>query len=136
MLQALTRLFRRRVDAAQIELAFDRSEPRNADEFLARLRQLGLKRITRVRLTRNRTVMVSHTGGELRATEGYLDAPEAVLRAIVGFVEGRTRADRRAAQRVIIAFPFVRRAPARAERRERTTLIGADGQVMSVPAPR
>ena len=120
MLQALTRLFRRRVDTAQIELAFDRTVPRNGDEFLACLRQLGLKRITRVRLTRNRTVMVSYAGGELRANAGYLDAPEAVLRAIVGFVEGRTRADRRAAQRVIIAFPFVQRAPARAERRERT----------------
>ena len=120
MLQALTRLFRRDVDAAQIELAFDRNVPRNADEFLARLRQLGLNRITRVRLTRNRTVMASYAGAELRANEGYLDAPEAVLRAIVVFVEGRTRAERRAAQRVIIGFPFVQRAPARAERRERT----------------
>ncbi len=120
VLQALTRFFRRRVDVAQLELSFDRSVPRNADELLGRLRQLGLKRITRVRLTRNRTVMVSYAGTELRANEGYLGAPEEVLRAIVAFVEGRTRADRRAAQRTIIAFPFVQRAPARAERRERT----------------
>lgn len=120
MLQALTRFFRRRVDAAQLELAFDRTVPRNGDEFLVRLRQLGLKRITRVRLTRNRTVMVSYAGTELRANEGYLNAPEEVLRAIVVFVEGRTRAERSAAQRAIIAFPFVERAPARLDRRERT----------------
>ena len=120
MLQALTRFFRGRVDAAQLELSFDRTAPRTAEEFLARLRQLGLKRIERVRLTRNRTVMVSYAGPELRANEGYLNAPENVLRAIVVFVEGRTRAERRAAQRVIIDFPFVERPAPRIERRERT----------------
>ena len=120
MLQALTRLFRGRADAAQLELAFDRTAPRDADELLARLKQLGIRRIKRVRLTRNRTVMVSYAGPELRANEGYLDAPEQVLRAIVAFVEGRTRAERRAAQQVIIGFPFVQRAPPRGDRRERT----------------
>ena len=120
MLQALTRFFRGRVDAAQLELTFDRAAPRNADEFLARLKQLGLRRIGHIRLTRNRTVMVSYAGAELRANEGYLNAPEHVLRAIVVFVEGRTRAERRAAQRVIIEFPFVERPAHRVERRERT----------------
>ena len=120
MLQALTRFLRGRVDAAQLELTFDRTAPRNADELHARLKQLGLRRITRVRLTRNRTVMVSYAGPELRANEGYLNAPENVLRAIVVFVEGRTRAERRAAQQVIIGFPFVQRASPRGERRERT----------------
>ena len=120
MLQALTRFFRGRVDAAQLELTFDRAAPRNGDELLSRLKQLGLRRITRVRLTRNRTVMVSYAGPELRANEGYLNAPEHVLRAIVVFVEGRTRAERRAAQQVIIEFPFVERPAPRAERRERT----------------
>ena len=108
------------MDAAQLELTFDRAAPRNADELLARLRQLGLRRITRVRLTRNRTVMVSYAGTELRANEGYLNAPEHVLRAIVVFAEGRTKAERRAAQRVIIEFPFVQRPAARTERKERT----------------
>jgi hypothetical protein len=117
VLQALTRFFRGRVDGAQLELSFDRTVPRDADE---RLKQLGLKRITRVRLTRNRTVMVSYAGPELRANEGYLSAPEPVLRAIVVFVEGRTRAERRAAQQVIIGFPFVQRPSPRVERRERT----------------
>ena len=120
MLQALTRFFRGRVDAAQLELTFDHTSPRNADELLARLKQLGLRRISRVRLTRNRTVMVSYAGAELRAHEGYLSAPDHVLRAIVVFVEGRTRAERRTAQRVIIEFPFVQRPAPRIERRERT----------------
>ena len=120
MLQALTRFFRGRVDAAQLELTFDRAVPRNAEELLARLKQLGLRRIARVRLTRNRTVMVSYAGSELRVNEGYLNATENVLRAIVVFAEGRTRAERRAAQKVIIEFPFVQRPVPRVERRERT----------------
>jgi hypothetical protein len=118
MLQALTRFFRPRRDLAQLELAFSGGAPHNADELLARLRQLGLRRITRCRLTRNRNVMVSFGGGVLRVHEGYLAAPESVLRAIVTFVEGRTRAERREAQRVIVAFPV--RSPRPASRRERT----------------
>jgi hypothetical protein len=117
MLRALKRLFRIRPDAAQLELGFQDSAPRNADELLARLQRLGLKRVSRARLTRNRNVMVSFGNGELRAHEGYLAAPEPVLRAIVQFVEGRTRAERRAAQRMIVDFPIVaERRPARRER--------------------
>jgi hypothetical protein len=37
--------------------------------------------------------------------EGYVSAPSDVLRAIVVFVQGRTRAERLAAQRIIIAHP-------------------------------
>jgi hypothetical protein len=118
VLQALTRFFRPRGDIAQLELSFSGGTPHNADELLARLRQLGLRRISRCRLTRNRNVMVSFGGGELRVHEGYLSAPESVLHAIVTFVEGRTRADRREAQRVIVAFPV--RSPRPAPRRERT----------------
>lgn len=118
MLQALTRFFRPRADLAQLELAFSGGTPHNADELLARLRQLGLRRIARCRLTRNRNVMVSFGGGVLRVHEGYLAAPESVLRAIVSFVEGRTRVERREAQRLIVAFPV--RSPRPASRRERT----------------
>jgi hypothetical protein len=118
VLRALTRLFRPRRDASQLELGFHGGTPHNADELLARLRQLGLRRIARCRLTRNRNVMVSFGGGELRVHEGYLGAPELVLEAIVTFVEGRTRADRREAQRVIVAHPV--RSPRPAARRERT----------------
>ncbi|MBC7670820.1 MAG: SprT-like domain-containing protein [Polaromonas sp.] len=118
MLQALTRFFRGNRDTPQFELSFETTNPRTADELLARLRQLGLKRIAKARLTRNRNVMVSFGGGELRVHEGYLVAPESVLRAIAMFVEGRTRADRRAAQRIIVAFPILTAAPS--ARRERT----------------
>jgi hypothetical protein len=75
--------------------------------MLLRLRALGLSRIQRCRLTRNRHVMVSFSGGALRVHEGYLTAPPDVLRAIVVFVEGRTRAERRAAQRMIVAHPVI-----------------------------
>jgi hypothetical protein len=118
VLQALTRFFRRASDESQLELTFQSAAPANAEELLARLRTLGLKRIGRVKLTRNRNVMVSFGGGVMRVHEGYLTAPETVLRAIVCFVEGRTRADRRAAQRVIVTHPIATMAPA--TRRERT----------------
>jgi hypothetical protein len=117
MLRALTRLFRARRDLAQLELGFG-STPHNAEELLALLQQMGLRRIARCRLTRNRNVMVSFGGGELRVHEGYLAAPERVLRAIVSFVEGRTRAERSEAQRIILGFPI--RAPRPSARRERT----------------
>jgi hypothetical protein len=116
VLRALTRLFRPRRDLAQLELGFG-ATPHNAPDLLARLQELGLRRITRCRLTRNRNVMVSFGGGELRVHEGYLSAPENVLRAIVTFVDGRTRADRSAAQSLILAYPIrVPRPPARRER--------------------
>jgi len=118
MLRALTRLVRRGRDVAQLELGFNGQAPRDAAELLARLQQLGLRRIDRCRLTRNRNVMVSFGAGQLRVHEGYLGAPPAVLRAIVAFVEGRTRADRRAAQKVIVSYPI--RVPTPSARRERT----------------
>lgn len=118
MLHALTRLFRGRRDVSQLELGLQGGTPHNAVELLARLERLGLRRISRCRLTRNRNVMVSFGGGELRVHEGYLAAPEPVLAAIVAFVEGRTRAERREAQRVIVAYPV--RSPRPASRRERT----------------
>jgi hypothetical protein len=118
VLQALTRFFRRERDESQLELTLQVTTLRNADELLARLRALGLKHITKAQLTRNRNVMVSFGGGVLRVHEGYLTAPETVLRAIVCFVEGRTRADRRAAQRVIVAHPIATLKPS--TRRERT----------------
>jgi hypothetical protein len=115
---ALTRLFRARRDLAQLELGLHGTTPHNAEELLAQLQALGLRRISRCRLTRNRNVMVSFGAGELRVHEGYLAAPEPVLRAIVTFVEGRTRAERRGAQRVIVGFPV--RSPRPASRRDRT----------------
>ena len=118
MLRTLTRLLLGRRDVAQLELGLHGGTPHNADELLVRLRKLGLRRIMRCRLTRNRNVMVSFGAGELRVHEGYLAAPESVLRAIVVFVEGRSRAERRDAQRIIVAHPV--RSPRPAARRERT----------------
>ena len=94
--------------------------PRTAEELLHRLRALGLRRMETCRLTRNRTVMVSFRGGELRVHEGYLAAPDDVLRAIVLFAQGRTRAERRAARDALLGWR-VEAAPGTAPaRRERT----------------
>lgn len=118
MLQAIARfLGRTRIDPSQ--LSFDLAVPAiTADDLLSRLRALGLKRIATLTLTRNRAVMVSYRGSELRVHEAYLSAEEPILRAIVRFVEGRTRAERRAAQRDILAHD-VPSAPRRVTR-ERT----------------
>jgi hypothetical protein len=86
------------------------------EELLARLRALGLRRMTRCRLTRNRNVMVSFKSDEIRLHEGYLAAPNDVLAAIVTFVEGRTRAERLRARRRLLAFPIEISTPRRRRR--------------------
>jgi hypothetical protein len=91
-----------RAAAEQLELAF---APRSAEELLQRLRSYGLKDITTLRLTRNRTVMVSFRGGTLRVHRAFLTAPPDVLRAITAFVSGRTRVERVAARRMLLAYP-------------------------------
>lgn len=122
MLLSLKSLWRRRGprrDAGQLSLELDATPcPRNADELLARLRSLGLARIARCRLTRNRNVMVSFRGAELRVHEGYLSASPYVHQAIVTFVEGRTRKDRAAARRRIVSH--VVDTPREPSRREQT----------------
>ena len=90
---------------AQLTLVL-RTALRSGDDLLQRLRVLGLRRITRCRLTRNRNVMVSFGSEVLRVHEGYLAAPDDVLAAIVGFVEGATRADRLRARRRLLEFPI------------------------------
>ena len=127
MLRALTRFFRARYDPSQLALALDVAVPRDADELLDLLRELGLARISRCRLTHNRNVMVSFGAGELRVHEGYLSAPVPVLRAIVTFVEGRTRAERRAAQRVFVGHPIRSAlAPARRHRTHADDVVIAE----------
>lgn len=116
MLHALRTFFGRR-DPAQLSLELDTVELRTADDLLARLASLGLRRITSCRLTRNANVMVSFRAHELRVHEGYLSAPADIHEAIVAFVEGRTRAERRAASRRIVAYAgVVSRPTARQER--------------------
>ena len=111
MLSALSRLLRRR-NPNQLDLALD-SHPTTAAELLASLRRLGLSpRIERIRLTRNRTVMVSFSGSELRIHEGYLRAPEPVLQSVVAFVRARTRVERARARTAILAYQIERAAAA------------------------
>jgi hypothetical protein len=103
----------------QLEMRLGTGEPpRDAAGLLTALCGMGLRSIRACRLTTNRNVMVSFGGGELRVHEGYLDAPAEVLRAIVIFVEGRTRGERREAQRTIVSYPI--RTPRPPARRERT----------------
>ena len=114
-------------DPSQLALSFDapavraRRVPRADDEaFLRVLRARGLTRIERLRLTRNRNVMVSFGHGQLRVHEGFRDAPPEVLRALVTFVEGRTRAERKAAQSVILGYPIRTAERPASPRREST----------------
>ena len=73
MLRSLGKLFARSQD--QLQLAFD-TAPRTASELLVRLKGMGLTDIDRCRLTRNRAVMVSYRGRELR-----VDTDDPRLRA-------------------------------------------------------
>jgi len=122
MLLSLKSLWRKRGprrDSGQLSLELELLPcPRNADELLARLQSLGLTRIARCRLTKNRNVMVSFRGAELRVHEGYLSASPDVHQAIVTFVEGRTRRDRAAARNRIVSH--VVDTPQEPARREQT----------------
>ncbi|HEY0929388.1 MAG TPA: SprT-like domain-containing protein [Gemmatimonas sp.] len=79
--------------------------------LFSRLQDLGLRGVDGLVLMRTRTVMVSLIGRTLRVHEGYADAPERVLRAVVAFAIARTKAERQAARDVILAHD-VERAPA------------------------
>lgn len=71
-----------------------------------RLGRLGLRPVAGLRLTDNRSVMVSLSPkGVLSIHRGYAQAPDRVLRAVVRFVaRGTPRALRRAAEQEILAF--------------------------------
>jgi len=126
VLQSLKSFFRRGslAESAQLSLELDAVvtpvPPRDADELLVCLRALGLKRIQTCRLTRNRNVMVSYRGSELRVHRGYLDAPPEVHVAIVAFIEGRTRNERKIAQKRIVSYRIDDPTPERPLRKERT----------------
>jgi SprT-like family len=104
-------------DRDQLALDLDEVAPRNADELKTRLQRLGLGSQYRVRLTTNRTVVVSYSGGELRIHHSFLGADEEVWAAIIIFVHGRNRTARREARRTILEFPVARSsAPPRRRR--------------------
>src|SRR6476659_5002993 len=104
-------------DRDQLMLELAEEPPSNGDELTARLQRLGLGRQYRVRLTTNRTVVVSYSGGELRIHNSFLDAGEDIWRAIITFVHGRTRVVRNAARKQILEFPVPRPNPAAHRRR-------------------
>ena len=79
--------------------------------LFSRLQEMGLRGVDSLVLMRTRTVMVSLIGRTLRVNEGYSDAPESVLRAIVTFATSRTKSARVAAREMILQFE-VDRAPA------------------------
>ena len=112
----------RPTDRAQLALELEEEPPRNADELRTRLQRLGLGTQYRVRLTTNRTVVVSYSGGELRIHNSFLRASEVVWQAIIVFVHGRNRAVRLEARRTILEFPVPRSAgtPRRRRAPERT----------------
>ena len=85
------------------------------------LHALGLRRDYHVRLTRNRTVVVSYGRGELRIHQSFLNAPEEVWRAIIAFVHGRTGTARREARRTILRFPIERTGSPRRPRKPHST---------------
>jgi hypothetical protein len=95
-------------DRDQLMLELDEAPPTNAEELRARLQRLGLGSQYRVRLTSNRTVVVSYSGGELRIHNSFLEANEEVWKAIITFVHGRTRVARNAARRTILEFPVAK----------------------------
>jgi hypothetical protein len=106
-------------DPAQLPLPFD-GPPRDALALYERLVALGLRGFSRVTLTSNATVMVSFAPGVLRVHRSYLDAPDAVHRAIVTFACARRRRDRNEARRLIVAHAPDRPADRPRRRREPT----------------
>lgn len=77
-----------------------------AARVLDRLRVVGLRHIRTLVLTRNRSVLVSVRGLELRVHEGFADAPPAMDEQIVRFVMARRKWERQAARDAIVAFPL------------------------------
>jgi hypothetical protein len=106
----------------QLTLELDEPAPRNAEELRIRLQRLGLRSQYRVRLTTNRTVVVSYSGGELRIHNSFLEADEDIWKAIIACVHGRNRVVRQEARRTILQFPVARSndPPRRRRRPERT----------------
>ena len=105
MLRALGRLIGFGARQLQLSLALE-PRPRTAGELRGLLVRMGLSDEYVCRLTRNRSVVVSFSGRDLRLHYGYLGAPDDVLRAIVAFVHARARADRAEARRELLAFPL------------------------------
>jgi len=105
MLRALRELIGLGRPSAQLSFELE-GPPRDAKEMRERLVRHGLDPRYRLRLTSNRTVFVSYSSDEVRVQQGFLRAPDDVMRAIVQFVQTRSRADRNRATRLLLSFPI------------------------------
>ncbi len=101
MLRALGRLIG--FGALQLQLELD-PRPRTSDDLRRALVRLGLNPGVAIRLTQNRTVVVSYSATEIRIHLGFLDAPDDTLSAVVDFVQARTRHARADARRRLLAY--------------------------------
>ena len=93
----------------------------------ARLGALGLTGITHLVVTRNRTVLVSWRGTQLRVHRGFVDALDDTLQAIVGFVTARRRTERAEAVRRLRVFQLPDTGP----RRPRRLVTAGDDRAMA-----
>jgi hypothetical protein len=95
----------------QLCLDFDRTPP-TEQGLRERLLALGLSPVPRVVTHRNRAVMVSwFPGRELRIHEGYAQAPDSVLSAIIRFLAPYAAGCAAAARHEFLAFPVENHAP-------------------------
>jgi hypothetical protein len=79
---------------------------RAAEVLLTTLRGMGLQHVRSLVLTRNRSVVVSLKGFELRLHEGFCTAPVEIHAQIVRFVMARRTWERQAARQAILAYPL------------------------------
>jgi hypothetical protein len=81
---------------------------RATDLLFGTLRGLGLQHIRSLVLTRNRSVVVSVKGFELRVHEGFCNAPREMHEQIVRFVMARRSWERQKARQAILAYELPR----------------------------
>ena len=117
-------------DRDQLALELEEEAPKNAEELRTRLMRLGLGSHYRVRLTSNKTVVVSYSGGELRIHNSFLGADEEIWKAIITFVHGRNRIARQEARRAILEFPVLRSPATEAPRRRPERNHPADARLV------
>lgn len=77
-----------------------------ADVLLGRLRGMGLAHVKSLVLTRNRSVVVSLKGYELRLHEGFCTAPPELHAQIVRFVMAKKPWERQTARQAILSYPL------------------------------
>ncbi|MEO8576259.1 MAG: SprT-like domain-containing protein [Gemmatimonadales bacterium] len=122
MLSALKRLIGIGTRQLQLSLELD-APPRSSEDLRRSLMRLGLAANYSLRLTQNRTVLVSFTDREVRIHRGYLEAPDEILLSVVRFVQGRTRRERADARRGLLQWkiPTHAHAPRRPRRQAERT---------------